>query len=82
MAATPRLATLRSRAFVANAWKGYDIASVGLDREKSYLLSHPRRERWSDHFRFDNGEIVPLPETGAATECHVLSRSRRYPGEN
>lgn len=55
----------------------------------------PRRDRWRDHFRIEDGEIVPITENAAATvrllrlnlfgrvsERRVLSQSGRYPREN
>jgi len=78
-----------------NAWKGSDIAGNGLEPGRIVPLFHPRRDRWQDHFRIEDGEIVPLTETAAATarllrlnllgrvtERRALSQSGRYPREN
>ena len=75
-----------------NAWKGSDIAAIGLAPARIVSLFHPRRDQWSDHFRLEQGEIVPLTDTGAATvrllrfnsfgrvtERQVLTRCARYP---
>ena len=50
-----------------NAWKGSDIASFGLEPGQIVPLFDPRRSQWSDHFRPEDGMIVPLTGTGDAT---------------
>jgi HNH endonuclease len=75
-----------------NAWKGSDIASLGFDPDQISPLFHPRQNRWQDHFRLENGEIIPLTASGAATvrllrlnllgrvsERRILAQSGRYP---
>jgi HNH endonuclease len=69
-----------------NAWKGSDIAGYGSDPGKIVALFHPRRDRWRDHFRLEEGVIVPLTGVGTATirlltERQILIRSGRYPRE-
>jgi hypothetical protein len=78
-----------------NSWKGSDIASFGREPGRLVPLFHPRRDLWSDRFRLEDGEIVPLTETAAATVCLLrlnlhgrmterlaLSQSGRYPRGN
>jgi hypothetical protein len=78
-----------------NSWKGSDIASFGREPGRLVPLFHPRRDLWSNHSRLEDGEIVPLTETAAATvrllrlnlhgrmtERLVLSQSGRYPRGN
>jgi hypothetical protein len=43
------------------------LASVDPETGQIVPLFHPRRERWSDHFRFVDGRIMPLTATGRAT---------------
>ncbi|MBM3727034.1 MAG: HNH endonuclease [Acidobacteria bacterium] len=75
-----------------NAWKGSDIAGFGFETDEVCRLYHPRQDRWLDHFRLEEGEIVPVTAVGAATvrllrlnlsgrvaERRVLSRCGRYP---
>jgi hypothetical protein len=75
-----------------NAWKGSDIASFGREPGRLVPLFHPRRDLWNDHFLLEDGEIVPLTETAAATvrllrlnlydrmtERQALSQPGRYP---
>jgi hypothetical protein len=77
-----------------NVWKGSDIAGYGSDAGKIVALFHPRLDRWRDHFRLEEGVIVPLTEVGTVTirllrlnlhgrvtERQVLIRSGRYPRE-
>jgi hypothetical protein len=41
-------------------------------------LFHPRRERWSRHFRWEGHEIMPLTATGRATSALLkLNHPRR-----
>jgi hypothetical protein len=53
--------------FHCNNFKGDNIA--GLDPINSSLtrLFNPRIDRWSDHFRFNRGEIIPLTAIGRTT---------------
>jgi hypothetical protein len=57
-----------------NAWKGSDIATFGLEPGRIVSLFHPRRDLWHDHFRLEDGVIIPLTDVGAAGEsyCSVL----------
>lgn len=41
-------------------------------------LYQPRRDRWRDHFQFQNGEILPLTSIGRVTvRLLQLNRSER-----
>ena len=53
--------------FHCNNFKGDNIA--GLDPLDSSLtrLFNPRIDHWTDHFRFNRGEIVPLTTIGRTT---------------
>jgi len=50
-----------------NRAKGPNIASVDPDTQQLVPLFNPRTDRWSDHFRLDQGRIVALTPTGRAT---------------
>ena len=50
-----------------NRNKGTDVASINLKTGEAIRLFHPRRDRWTDHFRIDADFIGPITETGAAT---------------
>ncbi len=52
---------------LCNKHKGTDLASI--DRETGRLASlyHPRRERWSAHFRLEAARLVPLTATARVT---------------
>lgn len=61
-----------------NKYKGSDVASVHPETEKITRLYHPRRDRWSDHFQLQNGEIVSLTSVGlVTTRLLQLNRSDR-----
>lgn len=50
-----------------NAWKGSDVSSVDLETGELLELFHPRRHRWSDHFKLLGHMIVPLTPVGVVT---------------
>ena len=50
-----------------NRRKGSDIASIDARTGDAVRLFHPRRDRWSDHFRLGVGVIEPLTDIGIAT---------------
>ncbi len=50
-----------------NVAKGTDIGAVAGRPPRLEPLYHPRRNRWSDHFRLTGARILPLTVTGAAT---------------
>ena len=52
---------------VCNRFKGSDIASIDPETGQIAPLFHPRVDRWDDHFRFRNGEILALTPKGRVT---------------
>lgn len=54
--------------FDCNRYKGSDISSIDPDTDEVVPLFHPRRDTWSDHFRLDGAQIIPLTPTGRVTE--------------
>ncbi len=52
---------------LCNQHKGSDIASLDPADGALTPLFHPRRERWSDHFKLREGFIVPLTAIGRVT---------------
>jgi hypothetical protein len=53
---------------LCNNLKGSDIASVDLETGRIVRLFHPRKDRWSRHFRLEGARIVPLTAVGRVTE--------------
>lgn len=63
---------------LCNKCKGSDLASVDSESGAITPLFHPRRQRWVDHFRLENGQIVPLTATGRVTVALLqLNRPER-----
>jgi HNH endonuclease len=54
--------------FLCNHLKGSDIASVDVETGRIVRLFHPRKDRWSRHFRLEQARIVPLTAVGRVTE--------------
>ena len=52
---------------LCNRHKGTDVAAINPNTGKAIRLFHPRRDRWTDHFRIEADCIEPLTEAGAAT---------------
>jgi hypothetical protein len=52
---------------LCNGFKGSDLASIDPDSGSIVPLFNPRRERWTEHFRLENGRIEPLTASGRAT---------------
>lgn len=50
-----------------NRHKGSDLTSIDLETGEVVELFHPRRDRWDDHFRLDDAQIVPLTAKGRVT---------------
>jgi hypothetical protein len=50
-----------------NQFKGTDLSSIDPLLGRPTLLFHPRKQQWSDHFRFDGARIRPLTATGRVT---------------
>jgi hypothetical protein len=51
---------------LCNRYKGSDVASVG-SAKQIVRLFHPRKDRWSDHFRIQGELIEPISEVGQVT---------------
>jgi hypothetical protein len=75
-----------------NRHKGSDFASFDPETGEIALLFHPRKHNWSEHFRLNGPQIIPLSSEGRATvfvlklndEMRVRSRlalleAGRYP---
>lgn len=52
---------------LCNQHKGSDLSSVDPNTNEIVLLFHPRRNRWTEHFRLVGGVIEPLTAIGRAT---------------
>jgi hypothetical protein len=52
---------------LCNKHKGSDVTSVDPETGDITPLFHPRQDRWSDHFQFDQGRIVALTPKGRVT---------------
>lgn len=52
---------------LCNRRKGSDLSSIDPQTGEVTPLFHPRRDRWSDHFRFDGPRLDPLTAMGQAT---------------
>lgn len=52
---------------LCNRRKGSDLSSIDPHTREVALLFHPRKHRWSDHFRPDGPRLEPLTPTGRAT---------------
>lgn len=53
--------------FRCNRLKGPNLTSIDLKTGAVTLLFNPRLDIWSQHFRWEDGEIVPLTPVGRAT---------------
>jgi hypothetical protein len=61
---------------LCNTFKGSDVASVDPETGEIVRLYQPGRDRWSDHFRLDGAEMVPLTAI-ARTTVWLLDVNRR-----
>ncbi len=61
-------ANLAWSCFLCNNAKGTDFTSIDPLTKKATQLFSPRTDSWSDHFRIEEGRIVPLTPEGRATE--------------
>jgi HNH endonuclease len=52
---------------LCNRHKGRDAAAINPNTGQVVPLFHPRRDRWTDHFRIEADCIEPITEVGAAT---------------
>lgn len=50
-----------------NSFKGSDIAGEDPLTKQAAFLFHPRRQRWTDHFRLEEAVIEPLTPEGRVT---------------
>ena len=50
-----------------NAYKGPNLSSIDPETGQVVQLFHPRRDNWSEHFRFEGVRIVGLTPSGRAT---------------
>jgi len=61
------LENLAFACFECNRHKGSDIASIDPELDKVTQLFHPRKQTWSEHFRFNQSAIEPLTPEGRTT---------------
>lgn len=52
---------------ICNKYKGSDLASIDPINGEIVILYQPRRDRWSDHFKLEKGEIIPLTAIARVT---------------
>lgn len=52
---------------LCNKHKGSDLASIDPETGDLTPLYHPRRERWSEHFRIEEAKLIPLTATARVT---------------
>lgn len=78
--------------FDCNRYKGSDLCSLDTVTGEIVSLYHPRRHRWAEHFRLEDGVIQALTPQGRVTmrllrlntperisERQRLERLNRYP---
>jgi hypothetical protein len=58
--------------FTCNRHKGPNIAGYDLELQQTTALFHPRRDTWSDHFRWEGPELSGLSAIGRVP-IHVLA---------
>jgi hypothetical protein len=59
---------------ICNRFKGSDIASIDPETGELTPLFHPRRhDRWDDHYRVSNGEILALNRPARINERLLLA---------
>jgi HNH endonuclease len=64
---TMTLENLAYACFECNRFKGPNLASRDLMTGAVTPLYHPREQRWTDHFNWQDATIEPLTATGRAT---------------
>ncbi len=63
---------------LCNTYKGSDIASVDPESREIVRLYQPGRDRWSEHFRLEGAELVPLSAIARTTVWLLeLNRAER-----
>ena len=61
-----------------NAWKGSDLGSLHPSTGELIRFFHPRRQRWSDHFRLAGPILEPLtPEATVTARVLRLNLDKR-----
>ncbi len=60
-------ANLAWACFLCNRFKGSDIASIDPETDDLAPLFHPRHDLWREHFRLEEGQIIPLTAVGRVT---------------
>jgi hypothetical protein len=53
--------------YLCNRYKGSDIASLSPVTGELVPLFHPRRDRWTEHFRIAGPIVEPLTDIGIGT---------------
>lgn len=61
------LSNLALACFQCNRRKGPNVAAVDPETGRIVALFNPRLQPWTDHFRSEGPQILPLSETGRAT---------------
>ena len=61
-------ANLALACFDCNKFKGADIASLDSLTGQLVALFNPRTQLWAEHFRLQEGEIIPFTPVGRVTE--------------
>jgi hypothetical protein len=52
---------------ICNRFKGSDLGSLDPKTGKLTPFFNPRNQRWSEHFKLENGKIIPLSPEGRVT---------------
>jgi hypothetical protein len=52
---------------LCNKHKGTDLSSIDPETGRLVPLFHPRRDRWTDHFRIEKGALLPRTASGRVT---------------
>jgi hypothetical protein len=50
-----------------NRFKGTDLGSIDPETRQLTPFFNPRLQKWSDHFKVENGTIIPLTPEGRIT---------------
>ena len=50
-----------------NRYKGSDIGSIIWATQEFVRFYHPRRDRWAEHFQFQDATLAPLTNIGEVT---------------
>ena len=61
-------ANLALACFDCNRFKGSNIASLDPITGDLVVLFNPRSQMWSEHFKLNGGEIIPLTPVGRVTD--------------